>query len=88
MGLLFVTNAAFNVLGRAQLSTVLNWGRASLGTVPVVSFGAAVAGAKGVLAGFMTGGVLFGILAVWLGYRLLDELDSGRAAVARPFDGG
>jgi putative MATE family efflux protein len=88
MGLLFVTNAAFNVLGRAQLSTVLNWGRASLGTVPVVSFGAAVAGAKGVLAGFMAGGVLFGILAVWLGYRLLDELDSGRAAVARPFDGG
>ena len=82
MGLLFVTNAAFNVLGRAQLSTVLNWGRATLGTVPVVSLGAAIAGAQGVLAGFMAGGVVFGILAVWLGYRLLDEIESGPLATA------
>ncbi len=88
MGLLFVTNAAFNVLGRAQLSTVLNWGRATLGTVPVVSLGAAVAGAKGVLTGFMVGGVLFGILAVWFGYRMLAELDSARPAGTRPLGGG
>ncbi len=74
LGALFVANAAFNTLGHAQLSTWLNWGRATIGTIPFVEFGSRRAGAEGVLAGNMIGGIAFGILAVWLCYRLMNRL--------------
>jgi putative MATE family efflux protein len=74
LGALFVANAAFNTLGRPHYSTALNWGRATLGTVPFVAFGAYLAGAVGVLAGSMVGGLAFGTVAVWLAYRMLGEL--------------
>ncbi len=82
LGALFVANAAFNTLGRPHYSTALNWGRATLGTVPFVQAGAVLGGAAGVLAGSMLGGVIFGILAVWLAYRWIDQLaaESVRAA--------
>lgn len=74
LGALFVANAAFNTLGRPHYSAALNWGRATLGTVPLVQAGAVLAGATGVLAGSVLGGVIFGILAVWLAYRWIDQL--------------
>ncbi len=74
LGALFVANAAFNTLGHAQLSTWLNWGRATVGTIPFVEYGSRVGGADGVLAGNMIGGIAFGVLAVWLCYRLMDRL--------------
>ena len=74
LGALFVANAAFNTLGRPHYSAALNWGRATLGTVPLVQAGAVLAGAAGVLAGSVLGGVIFGILAVWLAYRWIDQL--------------
>lgn len=74
MGALFVSNAAFNTLGRPRTSTLLNWGRATLGTVPTAMAGGAMAGAAGVLWGFMLGGIVFGVLAVWMGYRLIREI--------------
>lgn len=74
LGALFIANAVFNTLGRAHYSTLLNWGRATIGTVPFVMAGAALGGASGVLAGNMIGGVLFGIVSVMLGYRLIGEL--------------
>lgn len=85
LGALFVANAAFNTLGRPHYSTALNWGRATLGTVPFVHAGAVLAGAAGVLAGSMLGGVIFGILAVWLAYRWIDQLaiESNRADATR-----
>lgn len=78
LGALFVANAAFNTLGRAPTSTMLNWGRATVGTVPFVWFGGWLAGADGALAGHMVGGVAFGVLAVWLCYRMIDELAAKR----------
>jgi Na+-driven multidrug efflux pump len=72
LGALFVANAAFNTLGRPHYSTALNWGRATLGTVPFVALGAYLAGAEGVLAGSMLGGVAFGTVAVWLAYRTIE----------------
>jgi Na+-driven multidrug efflux pump len=39
-GALFVGNAAFNNLGFPLLSTAFNWGRATLGTIPFVAWGA------------------------------------------------
>lgn len=74
LGALFVANAAFNTLGWAHLSTWLNWGRATIGTIPFVEYGSRQAGAEGVLAGNMVGAIVFGLLAVWLCYRLMDRL--------------
>ncbi|MDG4951582.1 hypothetical protein NLM59_11690, partial [Weeksellaceae bacterium KMM 9724] len=64
-GVIFVANAAFNNLGRPFLSTWVNWGRHTLGTVPFVMAGAALVGAPGVLIGQAVGGIVFGALA-WL----------------------
>jgi putative MATE family efflux protein len=74
MGALFVANAAFNTLGRAHFSTMLNWGRATLGTVPFVLLGGKFFGAAGVLAGNMIGGVAFGIIATFSAYKLIDAI--------------
>ena len=46
-GLLFVSNAAFNNLGQPFTSTWLNWGRHTLGTVPLVALGGWLFGAPG-----------------------------------------
>jgi putative MATE family efflux protein len=86
MGALFIANAAFNTLGRATTSTALNWGRATLGTVPFVLIGGSMGGAGGVLMGHMLGGVAFGLIAVGLCYRMMDQLAAVRAASdAQPF---
>jgi Na+-driven multidrug efflux pump len=74
LGALFVANAVFNTLGRPHLSTALNWGRATLGTIPFAAFGGYLAAAPGVLTGSMLGGVVFGVVAVWLAYRWIDAL--------------
>jgi putative MATE family efflux protein len=74
LGALFIANAVFNTLGRAHFSTGLNWGRATLGTVPFVIAGASAGGAEGVLAGNMLGGVMFGIAAVAVGYQLIGRV--------------
>jgi Na+-driven multidrug efflux pump len=79
LGALFVANAAFNTLGRPHYSTALNWGRATLGTIPFVTLGAYLAGAPGVLTGSMLGALVFGTLAVWLAYRWIGELEARRA---------
>ncbi|MEQ1669541.1 MAG: MATE family efflux transporter, partial [Hyphomicrobium sp.] len=76
LGALFIANAVFNTLGRAHVSTALNWGRATLGTVPFVMAGASLAGAEGVLAGNMIGGVVFGVVAVAIGYQLIGRIGS------------
>jgi uncharacterized protein (DUF2062 family) len=51
----------------------------------LVQAGAVLAGATGVLAGSVLGGVIFGILAVWLAYRWIDQLatKSNRADATR-----
>ena len=59
----FASHAAFNNLGKPHWSTLSNWGRATLGTMPLVWLGAELYGPDGVLAGFALGGILFGTLA-------------------------
>jgi putative MATE family efflux protein len=73
LGALFVGNAAFNNLGRPGYATMLNWGRATLGTIPFVYVGAKF-GPAGVLIGQASGAVLFGIAAVILAFRVTDHL--------------
>ena len=87
LGTLFVSNAIHNTLGRPQVSTALNWGRATIGTIPLVWIGGEIAGAYGVLAGNLGGGIVFGCIGVILSYRLIDHITqapvSGTLKLAR-----
>ena len=73
-GALFVANAAFNNLGYATYSTVFNWGRSTLGTIPFVWVGAQYFGAKGVLAGWGLGAIVFGVAAVFTCFRVVRRI--------------
>ncbi len=68
LGLIFVANAAFNNLGFPLFSTLFNWGRATLGTIPFVTYGALQAGPQGGLVGMIAGAALFGVMAVTTAY--------------------
>ena len=82
-GAIFVSNAACNNLGRPFWSTVVNWGRHTLGTIPfAIGFGM-LWGAPGVLVGQAAGGVLFGLLAVWLALKAISN-PGARPAFPRP----
>ncbi len=72
-GALFVANAAFNNLGFPLLSTLFNWGRATVGVIPFVLVGQQW-GAEGVLAGWGIGGIFFGIAAVIVCFYSLRKL--------------
>jgi putative MATE family efflux protein len=74
-GSLFVANAAFNNLGFPLYSTVLNWGRATLGVLPFIWWGGQHFGARGVLAGSGLGVVLFGVVGVWLCFKVMRKLE-------------
>jgi Na+-driven multidrug efflux pump len=78
-GALFVGNAAFNNLGFPLLSTAFNWGRATLGTIPFVAYGAAY-GPLGVQIGQAAGSVLFGIGAVVVAFRVVGRMAPPGAA--------
>lgn len=74
-GALFVANAAFNNLGFATYSTVFNWGKATIGTLPFVWLGAQWGGAPGVLIGQAMGSVFFGLAAFMTAYRVMQKLE-------------
>ncbi|MCK5040989.1 MAG: MATE family efflux transporter, partial [Sphingomonadales bacterium] len=72
----FVANAAFNNLGKPIYSTLTNFGRATIGTVPFAYYGAMWYGAKGVLVGQAVGGILFGIISFVLAINYVKQLES------------
>jgi putative MATE family efflux protein len=85
MGLLFVANTAFNNLGYPLLSTLFNWGRATLGTIPFAWLGGRLAGAEGVLMGQGVGGILFGTAAVITAFVVVKRMalkDQARTTTA------
>ena len=79
-GAIFVANAACNNLGAPFTSTAINWGRHTLGTVPFALWLGAVWGAGGVLIGQAVGGVVFGLLAIWLGLRMIAKVTARQDA--------
>jgi putative MATE family efflux protein len=70
-GVIFVANAACNNLGHPFWSTLMNWGRHTLGTIPFLWLFAGWMGAEGVLIGPAFGGVIFGMIAWWLALRAI-----------------
>lgn len=83
-GMMFVSNAAFNNLGHPYYSTLMNWGRHTIGTIlPVIVF-SSVFGAAGVLIGQALGGAVFGLLSTWLALRVMARGEEPVAA-AEPF---
>lgn len=75
-GCLFIANATFNNLGKAIYSTSLNWGRATLGTIPFVWVCSHYMGAFGVLVGYALGGVLFAFIAVRMAFQLIGRIEA------------
>lgn len=74
MGLLFISNASFNNLGRPQFSTLFNWGRATLGTMPLIYIASLYYGAPGVLIGNIIGGVIFGLAGLFTCLNLISRI--------------
>ncbi len=83
-GVIFVANAAFNNLGHPFYSTIVNWGRHTLGTIPFVLVGAAWFGAPGILIGQYIGGALFALIAVVLALRVMNK-EAAKPSDAEPF---
>jgi putative MATE family efflux protein len=83
-GAIFVANAACNNLGAPFQSTLINWGRHTLGTIPFALWRGGLWGAEGILIGQAMGGVVFGLLAIWLGLRTIRQVTEQRAAVQLP----
>ncbi|PJI92881.1 putative MATE family efflux protein [Yoonia maricola] len=83
-GVIFVANAAFNNLGHPFYSTIVNWGRHTLGTIPFVIVGAAWFGAPGVLIGQYLGGAVFATVAVLLARHVLTHQEA-EAEETEPF---
>jgi putative MATE family efflux protein len=75
IGLLFTANAAFNNLGFPLYSTYLNWGRATVGTIPFAWIGARFHGYEGALAGVALGSVIFGVVSAFLAVRTIGMLE-------------
>lgn len=73
-GALFIANAAFNNLGYPAMSTMLNFSKATIGTIPFVFIGAQWMGAEGVLAGQALGAVVFGVLGSVLAFRRVQQI--------------
>lgn len=68
-GALFVSNAAFNNLGRPIWATMANWSRDGLLMAPLALGLGAVAGASGVVMAQAVANTLVGIGAGWIGWR-------------------
>lgn len=70
-GAIFVANAACNNLGQPFQATLVNWGRHTIGTVPLVMAMSGWFGASGVLLGQAAGGVIFAAIAIWQARRAI-----------------
>lgn len=76
-GTLFISNACFNNLGYAHYSTVMNFTKATLGTIPFVYFGANFGGFQGVLIGQALGTIVIGMIAIVMCFKMVNKCNTG-----------
>ncbi len=84
IGALFVSNAAFNNLGKPMWSTAANWTLHGALSWPIASAIAASLGAVGVIYGQALAGMITGTLAAAWGWRYVQTLQPDSATPARP----
>lgn len=84
VGLLFVSNAAFNNLGKPQRSTLVNWTKDGVLTWPAAAGMAALFGAPGVIYGQAIAGVIAGSCAVLWGWHYIRTIGAEPQAVDVP----
>lgn len=80
-GFLFVSNASFNNLHHPHWATAFNFGRAVLGTIPAVYFGALWFGPRGVMAGEAIGSMIFGVAALAGAVVLIRRLEDAHRPI-------
>lgn len=88
VGALFVSNAAFNNLGKPGRSTLINWLKDGALSWPAAAYMAAVYGPAGVVYGQAAAGVVVGTLAALWGWRYVASLTpeiAGAPAPPRPY---
>ncbi len=76
-GMVFISNAAFNNLGHPLYSTVSNFSKALVVTVPCVYLGSLWAGHTGVLLGQAAASIIVGTITLWVCLRLINKMDKG-----------
>ncbi|MDG1530916.1 MAG: MATE family efflux transporter [Paracoccaceae bacterium] len=79
-GVIFVGNASFNNLGHPFYSTWINWGRNTLGTIPLVYLGGLWYGPAGVLVGAAFGGILFAAITWFLALKVMAQQEDIKPA--------
>ena len=90
VGALFVSNAAFNNLGRPGRSTLLNWTKEAVLSWPLALAFALAFGASGVIYGQAASGVIVGVVSAIWGWRFVATLQGQDAEAldlkpARPY---
>lgn len=80
-GLLFVTNATFNNLGKPLWATMFNWSRQTIGVIPFIWLGAEWGGLTGIAYGIVAGSVPFAIVAVFVAFWLIKSTQPAKPAV-------
>ncbi len=73
--MVFVANAVFNNVWLAKNSTIINFLKATVFTMPFVYFWAQYYGAMGVLYGQAVGSIFIWIIALWWCFRSIDYVD-------------
>lgn len=81
-GLLFVSNACFNNLGKAYLATLFNYGKVLLGVIPAVYIGADFYQARGVMVGEAVSMAGFGVLGMLTALIFVRKLQGRYASIA------
>jgi MATE family, multidrug efflux pump len=81
-GFLFVTNAAFNNLGKPLWATFFNWTRQTLGVIPFIYFGAAWGALPGIAWGVLAGSIPFALIAVGSAFWLIGRMGAEQRAPA------
>jgi len=85
-GVLFIANATFNNLGFPNTSTIMNIGKATIGTMPLVYLGGQWFGALGVVGGQAIGSIIFGVVGWFWSQRILSRLGQDDQTVASEED--
>jgi putative MATE family efflux protein len=73
-GAIFVSNAAYNNLGKAKVSTYVNFAKATMFTIPFVYYGAEYYGVVGVLIGQAVGASIIGVIAILYAFQFIRNM--------------